>query len=652
MGWDDTYYWDKKKDFFGKKPNKTKLLSSFLSVCKLLDFNMNSSSKDYCCGNRTPKFENNKPIWESGWVFRTFYNKDGLLDTAEFQVKPNYEKHLFITLNKKIGLRKIPFEISSKQEKVIKLNARGCVNTTGLRRKTNSEILAIDIDKSVATRIGVSSTFLVLDKIVKLLKVSYKDFMLIEYNRLFDGGLHCYIKAPYELTDDELKRLEQYIGGKIGERVEFSFTKRILRLPFSYEYWPVKLDKMNDLIKLVNVVDFIPDDYFYSSFTSAMNSIKVRSNKMINCDFFKNHLYRADEAVKESLQTKVHEKSSKLVYMIREKPKFDLDKFKKQYTIKTGTSWEETKKLVPYLVSRCVSFDSLISFLQTVGKETKRYSQMSETTKKALKRFYDKCKKTAKVSKFNALITNDIDGYISNENYLTQKEVDLFHTSEIGTYLYDKLQHVIEALIDSCCPSSLKETCIALRKEKYKNELIEELPLFAIEFLGKYRWMKVHGVKPLVYKSHPEFDGLQMPIELMDKISEYVIKKTNPLYHKFNSKQFRVVLLMTFGLEMKQNLKMPKLKPYQSGMCAFWGNSFADVFEPLIKELENEFGNIAEETIDYVDQMTGEIITIQTKSFSDNTVRQSLLHYGFNLKSFYYFNEYGKCVLREEINTC
>lgn len=629
MGWFNQTYWDERKKFLETKRPSGVLTGLEMELCRFLGYETRENQKNFCCGRRIAKYSDNKPQWESGTVYKTFMNKDGILDSYEAKLYPKYNKHILTPIGKRIGLKKLPdINYPDEFKKAFALNVRGCVNTYGLRRRELTDIISIDIDKAVADRMGLSSTFLVLEKINKILKVSYNDYLYIEYNKLFDGGLHCFIQAPYELNSSEMKRLENYVSGKLGEHIEIDFTNKILRLPMSYEYYPVILSKCSDLVKFVKVVDVIPEEYFYSSYEKAYKSVKKKPIKLDRCEFFKKHLYSADQAVEEELKKK-EIKRDKVIYVIRTKPQFDLERFKKEYVMEKGTSWEETKKLVPYLSARGVSFDSLLSFMECVGKDTKRYSRLSKSGKTSLKRFYEKCVKTAKANP-TIYSTKDVNGYFSNQSFLTDKEMKLFSSEHIGEYLYEKMINVVSALIDGNCNKSLMETCIALKKEKYKNELIEELPLFAIEYIGKYRWMKKNGVKS-IYKDHPEYDGLQMPTELMEKISEFVIQKTNPLYHKFNSKQFRVILMMTFGLEMKQNRICSKLKPYHSGFCAFWGNSFADVFEPFLKEIENEFGESVNEIIEYIDVMTGEILDVPTIAFSHSNIREALIHHGFNL---------------------
>ena len=608
-------YWDDRKRFVSVF-NQQKTIFNYITLLKNLGFIVSPKRNGYHAGKRITKYdESGKPCWISG----TEKQYNPFLGMVEKRIFPDFKKHLFIT-DRNCGVKKLPDGIEEKDQYVVGKNIRGLVNTFGLLQRSTSDVLALDIDKRIADRYEFSSTFEVLDYILGFLKIDPKNLLLVEYNKFNNGGLHVYMRIGKGFQPCNRNRLGLFIEKSTGFDVEYKFSENLLRLPFSYEYRPIKLSKFKKIVNMIRRGLEVSDDCFYANLDEAIKSVDMSKIALSedNCDYLKHKdIQFSFEKTKEfalacfsrmaNFMQERKEYIRKLLMLKKEENRgytysdvYTLNDYINKHRFGLGESWKALQKVVPYMKARGYSEPEVYNTMRQMDEGSKLFGVEIRNSRDKIKDWYMKCNSSAYAIRYDLNTGYKLEnihvpetalgwkvGYVENSQNIKSCYKDDFEKPYTGLYIY---KHFIEAakmlLEDEGISTSLKKTCEAVIKEKYREQLIHQLPVFVEEIMGKYQY-------DLKYKNfRKQAEGLQIPEILMERIVQFAnIKRPERGTHVFNCKQFRIILLRMFGLH-PVTIKSVDKRPYSKHHCTVWNNIHRenfDLFEDFMTGLKVQF---------------------------------------------------------------
>lgn len=591
-------YWEHRYSFMGEKTNfKIDLIYNFY---KNLDFNCNYRDEFYRIGLRNFNYKANIFDYTQPNVIETNY-----YTTIIHSLRKHINDDLFVAKKKKIGItsKKLPnnidFKTFTKNDLLnYKLNFKGIIHTFAIKRKENTNILVIDIDSRESTENNFKTTNLIVNKLCKILKVKLNDFLFIEQNVLKGNGIHCYIRCPKNMTEENLKNLENYIAIKLGFRIEINFFNKLIRPPFSYEYLPIDLRKFK---KYFYNFDKNNLNNYFKTLEEAINYTYLKLNKfdlgIRNCEFFDKQLYITDNLniylkthckKKIDRHSEINFKETNKKLFIQEEKTYNLNNFNYlDKPIVKGHSLEAILHRVPWAVARGIDEDTVVKRLFNANVNGEKFINNPITTELDIRKFYKKCSATI-LPKTKTFVPTKATKWTSNYQLaFDEYGKDFFENNKLGLALYNKLYKYCYKTrkLDG---RNMIQTCKALCNEKYKLQLIKSLPIYLKEIIGNWLWTLKVGRKSIYSKKHESLFGVQLPISKMKMLQTFVNESIGiDTPHYFDPKQFRVILLKIFGLEEKTHGMNFN---YIHGSCKYWGknNNSINLFEQFINFIKDE----------------------------------------------------------------
>ena len=434
--------------------------------------------------------------------------------------------------------------------------------TYGLSQKSKTDVVWFDLDNHKADI--QNQAIEKLKNLMEELEISLKDFLYIEAN-YFTGGIHCAIKLPFEVKNPEFfKNLEKTLG------IECNFQTKLLRLPLSFEYLPLRRD-----INLENKREFTDNDFekTYSETRKNMNfnTIKFQFDefgKIIE----KNKLHESFIRLRKELIKKEEEKKNKVkLYWSTPQQLFSRIKNtkiknKELYTIRYEHRWDTFKKLIPYLKHAGKSLEEVYEILQLQNIDSKDMNNFDKL-KKEIKTFYN-----------NIKIAHEVKGVyqhnISNQSFLQDITKKFFDNEDFQRYLTERF---IEKYVKV---RNYKNNSVS--KEKY-NILLKQIPYFIKEIIGKM-YYDVKNPKEFKNNKLNHYLGFQLSDNHLRKIQEQSIidlkLEDNPL-NRTSLQYLKKALLEVIGIEEIKNLNNNK-KNWIKGSCkSFRIRSIYDIEEVL-----------------------------------------------------------------------
>ena len=583
------------------------LRSSFLNNCHISDIKNLISDLQYETQTSKPNFR---------WGQRYFNSSNQTLSwisSVDGKIKVSFfdrNNHTPISYDKKIYFndtmidehcfshnktkRKIGFfyKLSDKEKLEFNNYSNALLNlymvhkkTYGLAQKAETDVIWFDIDNhNKDMNCDLYQTNPAIDKLktlMKILDISLKDFLYIEAN-ILTGGIHCALKIPYLIKKDSnfFQKFEKELNEFVS--IECNFQSKLLRLPLSFEYLPLKRD-----INIDNIKQFSDEDFeeSFSSMSKNMNYNPVNSNFILKY-FAKPKTIDDVKKVKKELTNEeklINLKKSILNKKIEQdnywatpqhlfvRNKTSIIKTKELYKINKEHRWETFKVLIPYLKVAGKSLDEVFEILKKQNIDSKDMKDF-DSLKKDITTFYNNIKLAPK--NFGIY-----QSYISNESLISEITKKFLDDPDIRTYLTDKF---IENYVKV---RNYKNQFVS--EEKYEI-LKKQVPYFIKEIIGKM-YYDVKNPKEFINQKLNHFKGFQLSYTHLEKIQNQSIidlkLEESPL-NKTSLQYLKKALLLTLDLEEIENNCKGKRNWIKGSCKSFRINSFNDI-EEVLRHLYN-----------------------------------------------------------------
>ena len=553
-----------------------------------LQYETSSLKKNFRWGQRY--FNNSKEefTWLSsinGTIKSSFFNKS----THE---KVTYDKKVFYNINtlkehilshngpkRKLSLF---YNMADAQKKDLNNYSNALINlymiskkTYGLSQKSESDVLWIDLDNHIkdvyCDSIINNEAISKLKTLLELFNISLKDFLYIEAN-VFTGGIHCALKLPFKV--DKNSNFYQEFERELNKYVtaECNFQTKLLRLPLSFEYLPLKRNL--DLEKIAS----FSKEHFIESFDETL---KCMNYNPINIDIFlKTNIIDISDNERKLIKIRqklLQEKNNIKDYWNTPKTLFirannnKIIKTKELYKIKEGHRWDTFKVLIPYLKMAGKSYEEILNILQIQNINSKDMKEFDKL-KKEIKSFYDNIR--IKSKSFGIYQT-----YISNESFLSDITKEFFNDEDFQRYLTDRfIKNYVKV-------RNYKNNFVS--EEKYQI-LLKQIPYMIKEIIGKM-YYDINNPKQFINKKLNHYNGFQLSYKHLEKIQEQSIKdlnlKDNPL-NKTSLQYLKKALLLTLDIEEIENTNKGKRNWIKGSCKSFRINSINDI-ENILKHFYN-----------------------------------------------------------------
>ena len=444
-------------------------------------------------------------------------------------------------------------------------------NIYGLSKKNWSNIIWFDIDNHEHN--NKNQAIEKLKNLLNELELSINDLFYIEGN-YFTGGIHCAIKLPYKVGSKYYELLEKHLNNN-GIEIECNFSNKVLRLPCSYEYLPLKRENLleknyfslEDYEKnIVDVINNLPNFEVNSSLLNYILSIE-QPNKYNNLKSQLN-LNKLRKLYKEKTNKWNNYWNNKRDLFIKETSEKEISDIKDFYKITKGNRFKTQKLLVPYMVLRGYDLDNVLNKLQELNIDSKDMKNFNKLIPE-ITTYYNKCKKNIKV-----VPKGTYSKYISNSTTLNEITLKFLDNEDFQRYLTDKfVRNYIKA-------RNYKNNYIS--KEKY-NILLKEIPYMIKEIIGLINY-HINHLKKFKKESMNKFIGFQLSYKTLDLIQEKCIKdlhlENEPL-NRTSLQYLKKALLKVLDIEEIKNNN--NKRNWINGSCkSFRINSENDYRDMLI----------------------------------------------------------------------
>ena len=572
--------------------------SHLSKLIKILDYETSFYSKNYHFGVRYFNTNNMEFSWKTtnkGKMLTKYWSKEDYsykeYDKKMYFNEEYIEKNCF-SHNKKN--RKLSFYYKTPEpyrdiydnyltslSNIYKMN--NCIY--GLSKKVISDVIWFDIDNH-DFNLFENSAIIKFKKLLQLLNIKEENLLYIEGN-YFNGGIHCAIKLPYKVNEKFYEILEK----KLKENdcnIECNFTNKILRLPCSFEYLPLKKgdisskqsfeynDFEQNLLDVIEKIDLNPvNSSFLNKILKITNPIlykeicsrlKIENIRNIYNEYLKNKDNRWLNYWDNSRSLFIKESNTKI------------SNTKELYKITKGHRWETIGHLVPYMYLQGLELEEILKKLQEQNIDSEDMKNFDKLIPE-ITSFYNKCKKTLKRESKGIY-----QKYISNQNKLSEITLQFFDNDDFKRYLTEKfIKHYIKE-------RNYKNNNIS--NEKYEV-LIKVIPFMIKEIIGKM-YYHVNNKKTFKKESMNVYNGFQLSYKEIDLIQESAIKYFNLEKHplaKTSIQYLKKCLLKTLDIEEIKLFKHNR--NWINGSCkAFRINSIADINDLLLHLFNSCFKDI------------------------------------------------------------
>ena len=566
--------------------------SHLSKLIKLLDYETIYGMPNYRLGFRYFDSLNMKFSWKTtnnGKMITKFWSKEDH-QLLEYNKKMLFnddiiKKHCFShdLTNRKIGFYyKIPEifredydEYNFSLINIYKMNNK----IYGLSKKINSDIIWFDIDNHNPN--DKNEAIEKFNKLLDILEIKEEELYYIEGN-YFTGGIHCAIKLPFKVGEKYYEILENYLNEN-DINIECNFNNKILRLPCSYEYLPLKKGNIHNLNyfnkedfeeSLLNVINNIKDTHINSSLLNKI--LKIENPRLYNQIKSKLNLEDLRKKIKlEDDKWKLYWTTPRNLF-IKEFKNKEISKIKELYKITKGNRWNTIGKLVPYMVLRGYDLSTVLQTLQELNIDSKDMKNFDKLIPE-ITRFYNKCKKNTQLKSIGTF-----SKYISNKDTLSDITLKFLDNDDFKRYITKKfIKNYIKV-------RNYKNNYIS--KEKY-DILLKEIPYMIREVIGLI-YYHIYHKKSFKKESMNKYIGFQLSyntmIMIQDKCIEDLHLEENPL-NKTSIQYLKKALLMTLDIEEISFSKRNWIK----GSCkSFKINSENDVRNMLLHLYNSCFKDI------------------------------------------------------------
>ena len=502
-------------------------ISHLSSLIKALDYETYFHSENYRLGIRYFDSNNMKFNWKTtnkGKMLTKYWDKNDWKYNE-------YEKSMYFTdkmihdncLSHTLKNRKASFyyklpesikedwdDYSNALINIYKMNN----NIYGLSKKLWSNTIWFDIDNHNTEE--NNQAIIKLKKLLEKLEISLNDLFYIEGN-YFTGGIHCVIKLPYKVGSKYYEILEKYLND-IGIEIECNFTNKVLRLPCSYEYLPLKREN------LLEKNYFTINDYE----NNIVNVIENLSNKTVDSPLLNNILSIEQPSKYNELKSQLKLKNIRKLYkeksnkwngywtnkrelFIKKESSKEISNIKDFYKLTNGNRFNTQKVLVPYMILRGLELNDVLNKLQELNIDSKDMKNFNKLIPE-ITTYYNKCKENIKV-----IPKGKYSKYISNTSSLNDITLKFLDNEDFQKYLTDKfVRYYIQT-------RKYKNNYIS--KEKY-NILLKEIPYMIREIIGLI-YYHINNLKQFKKESMNKYIGFQLSYNTLNLIQEQCIKDLN-----------------------------------------------------------------------------------------------------------------------------
>lgn len=544
---------------------KTLCVEHYRELLKTLDFNINSNSDKFRWAQRYFNHESERMSWRTvapGELKKTIrYNSKEQkafvsYDTPYYSNK-DLQNHFGSILGNRIKLKhEIPdgYEVASVN--IQKVNNK----TYGAVQNRNSDVLWLDIDNR-NDHIAVEE----LKKFLNHFNISLKSIYYMEQN-IFTGGIHAFVGLDTTVSDSSFySDLELYLK-RHNIHIECNFTNKVLRLPMSYEYMPIKI---TDNLKLGK------------EYIAKSNYPKTAKEVILNELFIPVHF---EETFKRVLENDVE-----IVFETEKVNKYEnywntprcLFKRDRNSNIKSlsilpitkGNRFEITKKLVPFLKSQGYSVEDTAKIIKEHNYDSKDLSEWTiEQVINNITSFYNKCP----TSSYKKIKSNNCP-FISNEKYLSD---------DMNSLLSNQMFMNILSVRLSTNYLTVRNKSNSHQKKMTDNKLSilkQQMPYILKEVIGKMIY-DIQTNKTFIDNKLQHLNGFQISDTFVIRMLKDINNKLglNGRLSNYNIQYFKKALIMTLGL--KEVITNTKRKWVKGSCISYIIKSIKDVIN-LIKKL-------------------------------------------------------------------
>lgn len=574
----------------------TECQTSHLSkLIKLLDYETNYNAKNYRLGIRYFDSENMKFVWKTtnnGKMNTKYWSKD----SKQFE---EYDKKMYFipkmiednSFSHKLNNRRIGFyykipeifredydDYNFSLINIYKMNNK----IYGLTKKINSDIIWFDIDNHNPNE--KNEAIEKFNKLLDILEIKEEELYYVEGN-YFTGGIHCAIKLSYNVREKYYEILEKYLNEN-NINIECNFTNKILRLPCSYEYLPLKKGNIHNLNyfnkedfeeNLLNVINNINDTPINSNLLNKI--LKIENPNLYKQ--IKSQLNLEDLRKKIKLEDnkwKLYWSTPRNLFIKEIKTK-EISKIKELYKITKGNRWNTFGKLVPYMVLRGYDLNTVLKTLQELNVDSKDMNNFNKLIPE-ITRFYNKCKKNTKLKPIGTF-----SKYISNINSLSDITLQFLDNKDFQKYITDKfIKNYIKI-------RNYKNNYIS--KEKY-DILLKEIPYMIREVIG-LMYYHIYHKKSFKKESMNKYIGFQLSYNTLSLIQDKCIEDLqleNNSLNKTSIQYLKKALLMTLDIEeisfSKRNWIKGSCKAYKINSDNDIRNMLLHLYNSCFKDIVNK----------------------------------------------------------------
>jgi hypothetical protein len=560
-------------------------LSTYKYLVRLLGFEVYSKANDYKFGKKYFSDSENDFKWATT-------NPDKKLNITYWDSKnhttnskeiipwlrdDDYETHYKGACQKKTryNISKKKGSVFYQKREVMDTFSEALINinkisnkTFGCAQKEKSNILWLDIDNRnsfIATS--------VLQEALDALCLTKEDIMFMEQN-IISGGLHVFIKFKNNISAEEFKKLEEKLNSQLI-RVECVFKNKVLRLPISYEYMPIKIDKDLNLNS-----EFISSDHYMKTESDLIQTInKFSLSQPIDNIKITNYLNgKNEQSVKKEDKWKNYwSPSNRKVLFKRDVPEMNERKILFP-SIKMGDRWNSTKKLVPLCKSMGLSLYDTAGKIKELNESSKDLMMWSQDdVAKNIKSFYNKCN-----GEITSTIKYNPDYFVSNEKYLDDYMLSIIDNDKIIDEIVNRLDYHYTTVRN-------KHSLVMKSLSDEKKAILKlQLPLMLKEICGKMIY-DIKTNKSFIDKKYDKMIGFQLSDAHLIKIQDEVNVKLNLVDHplaKTNIQYLKKSIILSLGLdEIQSNCK--NKRNWIKGSCKSYNiKTMTDVYR-LFQHLLN-----------------------------------------------------------------
>lgn len=414
-------------------------------------------------------------------------------------------------------------------------------NMYGLSKKIISNSIWFDLDNHDLSEINEAPQK--LKKLLDILNISEEEIYYIEGN-YFSGGIHLVIKVPYQLNKQFYEELEKQLK-QLGCEIECNFTNKVLRLPCSYEYLPLKIGNISEK-------NYFKEEDYIDNLEGYINNLE---EKTVNSTFLNNILEKTDKKqynrIKSSLKLdelrkEYNNKSNpwndywnnhRELFIFNKTSNNQIHQPKELYPLRRGNRHETFKKVIPYMVLCGYSLEDVLKKLQEIQIDSKDMKHFDRLIKD-ITNFYNKCKETIKIKKQE---NEDLIEHKSNLSNLHKITLDFFENEDFKRYL-------VEKFIKNYKEVRNYNHKISSEKMDVFNKVI---PYMIKEIIGKM-YYHVNNKRTFKKENMKVYEGFQLSNKEIDLLQERCVKIFNLIdnpYRRTSIQYLKKALLKTLDIE-------------------------------------------------------------------------------------------------------